>query len=76
MALICALKDILPFHVAEHRRNGRKKREDCLSHAVGVTSSAAPGYFEEHRESAIGGQVTGCPFFWFVFFGPAKKMNN
>jgi hypothetical protein len=34
-------------------------------------SFAAPGYFEQRRESAFGGQVNGCPFgsFW------ASKMN-
>jgi hypothetical protein len=31
--LICAPERgyLCPFHAAEHRRNGQKKREDCLS---------------------------------------------
>ncbi len=40
---------LVPFHAAEQHKNNRKKREDCLSHADGVASFAAPGYFEQRR---------------------------
>jgi len=38
-------------------------------------SSQNPGSFEE-RKAVRRTKWHGCLFFWFVFFGQAKKMNN
>jgi hypothetical protein len=49
-----------------------EKREDCLSE----TSFAVPVIFKTAQENSLkANQVNGCLFFWFVFFGQAKKMN-
>jgi hypothetical protein len=58
-----------PFHAAEQRskkqKNNSAERSDfprCL-------------LFCKLRRVAVG-QVMGSLFFWFVFFGQAKKMND
>jgi hypothetical protein len=64
---------MMPFHAAERFKKRRKKREDCLSEA----SFAAPVFFKNVKDCSLkANQVNGCPFFWFVFFGQAKKMNK
>jgi hypothetical protein len=36
----------------------------------------ASAFYEQRREvRRRAAQVNGCLFFWFVFFGQAKKMN-
>jgi len=54
--------------------------KDCklFEPRLGGASFYNPGSFEEHRASRTkcGTAGHGCPFFWFVFFGQAKKMNR
>jgi len=66
-------------HAAEYRRKNRIRSLNCPSQASFLT----PGFFEERRESAKGGQVIGGTF-GFVFgqavnhlqFYMLIKMNN
>jgi len=52
-----------------------KKEQKLFESTGGGRVFLIPAALEAHRESAAGGQETGCLFFWFVFFGQAKKMN-
>jgi len=70
-ACICFLGSFSHCPAAEHRRIGSIRRANCLSEA----SFCATGPIREAQGSPKG-QGTRRPFFWFVFFGRAKKMNN
>jgi hypothetical protein len=62
----------LPFHAAEQR--SKKQKNDSAEHLSG--SATFRGVCFVRAAQAAEGQVNGCPFFWFVFFGQTKKMNG
>ena len=69
----------MPFHAAEQQSEERNSGSaeypagGGINTPKGVRLSETPSLCEQRREAV--GQVNGCPFFWFVFLGQAKKMN-
>jgi hypothetical protein len=67
-----------PLHEAEHRRRRGKKGEIVSTrrddHAEHVIEPPSPSRSE--ALSSFAGPSGGRRFFWFVFFGRAKKMNE
>ncbi len=69
----------MPYHEAEQRN--KKQKNDSEEHPfkgcdisrrlLYMSSAGQPG----GDGPAVKRRVIGCLFFWFVFFGQAKKMN-
>ena len=62
---------LLPYHAAEQRSKERisdsaeRMRLSDVARSLWIAQGSPP----------LADQVNGCLFFWFVFFGQAKKMN-
>ena len=63
-------------HAAEYHRSCRKRSLNCLSPPEADEFSSSRKLRGTQGILPTAGQVTGGLFFWFVFFGQAKKMNN
>jgi len=62
----------MPFHASRAAQNLPKQEFELFERSEFLNSrqiQAAQG------SPALRDRVNGCPFFWFVFFGQAKKMN-
>jgi len=62
------------FIAISRSRAAQQKTEKQLGGATRLSELSV--FCEQHREACLAGQVNGCPFFWFVFFGQTKKMNK
>jgi len=65
------------FHAAE-QRSKMQKNDSAEYPARGYKLRDFPRslhFVSSTGELRLRDQVNGCPFFWFVFFGHAKKMN-
>jgi len=61
---------LMPFHAAEQHS---KERKNVLAEQSDFPKR--PLFVSSAGMSAVGGPSERCHFFWFVFFGQAKKMN-
>jgi len=71
----------MSFHAAEQHPKGHKLHKERISDSAECPdrvrlSDVARSLQVAQDSPAMRDQVTGCTFFWFVFFMQVKKMND
>ena len=69
-------KKVFPIGSPLSTGKAAEKEQKLFESAVSGRVFLIPAALRNTKESAGGGQETGCPFFWFVFFGASKENEH